>query len=152
MQSNAEGRFSLTPQRPNWEVGFVRAQAKVDGVACGGRVSITEPVNEPIVIRLQPLSRVSGTFSDGEKPSAGTTLLIYEIVKVPGKPQDWVTVGLRGEVKTDQNGSFEFFVERGVHYMIASQDESGRPTTRYRTEKKLRSEGITAEVDLQLNL
>ncbi len=152
IQSNAEGGFALTLQRPNWNMGFVRAQATVDGVACAGRVSITETVNEPIQVRLRPLSRVVGKLSDGDKPVAGTTLVIYETVEVPGKPQGWVTVGGRGRVTTDTAGAFEFLVERGVHYVIASEDESGRQTKRYRTPEKVESEDVTADVDLRTTL
>ena len=131
--SNAKGEFAILPQRPNWDSGFVRAEATVDGVACAGRVSVTEPVDEPIRVCLRPLSRVGGKLIDGDKAVAGTNLDIFETVEVPEKPQGWVTVGHRGHVTTDAAGAFEFLVERGVHYLIVSEDESGRQTKRFRT-------------------
>jgi len=115
----------------------------------GGRVRITEPVNEALEVHLRPLTQVSGKLLDGEEPIAGTSLLIFEEVQVPNKPQGWVVVGVRGEEKTENNGAFEFFVERGVRFLIAAQDESGRIVMRHRLPEKMGSEAVVVDLNLQ---
>ncbi|MGI9442429.1 MAG: hypothetical protein ACR2N1_08175 [Rubripirellula sp.] len=152
VQSNAKGGFAFLPERPNWDSGFVRAQAMVDGVACAGRVSIAEPIDKRIQVRLRPLTRLVGKLSDGDKAVAGTKLVIFETVEVSEKPPRWVSVGHRGRATTDAAGAFEFLVERGVHYFISTEDQSGRLTPRYRTAGKLGSDDVTADIDLRTAL
>ncbi len=148
-KSNSNGDFTFNTNRANWEEGFVRVEATIDGVRCGGRVIITEPVNEALEIHLRPLTQVSGKLLDGEEPIAGTNLLIFEEIQVPNKPQGWVFVGVRGEVKTENNGAFEFFVERGVRFLIAAQDESGRIVMRHRLPEKMGAEAVVVDLNLQ---
>ncbi len=124
-------------------------EATIDGVRYGGRVIITEPVNEAFEIHLRPLTQVSGKLLDGEETIAGTSLLIFEEIQVPNKPQGWVVVGVRGEVKTEHNGAFEFFVERGVRFLIAAQDESGRIVMRHRLPEKMGAEAVVVDLNPQ---
>ncbi|MGB0599977.1 MAG: hypothetical protein ACPGLY_25105 [Rubripirellula sp.] len=149
IHSNTEGQYSLELHRANWKEGFVTANAVVDGVAHGGRVKITEPVNGPTDIRLHPLSRISGTVTRGGKPVGGVGLVIYETFNVPGKPERWVEVGFKGQGTTTESGAFEFFVEGGVNYAIASKDQEDRLTTQYRTASELAAGGVLANFELQ---
>lgn len=127
--SDAAGRFQIRGQRPG-----VRLKLSVErsGYASSQISGVPVPPEEPVVVVLSPLSRISGRVMDTQsRPVAGAVIQVTEerMETIAGMPV--FGTGRQLETRSQEDGSFLFEgVEPGPVELTASgaqwQDSSAR--------------------------
>ncbi|MGI9470426.1 MAG: hypothetical protein ACR2NZ_02760, partial [Rubripirellula sp.] len=115
--TDKEGRCQLVLRDAQWERGRLMTQIELDGATYLGRAEIRAGDDATVYIRLRLPGAIKGTIVNGDVPTHGVGLVLYETVKF--EKIGVRSVGRRGETETDERGRFEFSAEMGVTYVVA---------------------------------